>query len=268
VPPSESTKADTLTPVSRDVSELHPAAAVGFGHNATDYELARPVYPPDAVDSLVGRLDLGPTKVVVDVGAGTGKLTRLLLPSGVAVVAVEPVESMRTELRQTSPQALVCAATAEHLPLASGRVEAIVCAQAFHWFATPGVLREFARVLKVGGGLGLLWNVRDNSVPWVRSFTDLLRPFEGDRPDHNDGQWRSPFETDRDFGPIDTRTFFHEQSMTPGLLVSRAASMSFVGALDDSTRADVLERVHELGCRQGPSFGLPYRTDVHLTFKR
>jgi SAM-dependent methyltransferase len=251
-----------------DSTGVHRAAARGFGQNASDYERARPAYPPDAVTFLVDRLGLGSGRTIVDVGAGTGKLTRLLIPSGAKVVAVEPVDAMRTELLRVLPEAVVHDATAEDLPFVPSSIDAIVCAQAFHWFASTAVLHEFARVLKRGGHLALVWNVRDNSVPWVQTFTDLLKPYEGDRPDHNLGNWREAFNTDVPFGPLETASFFHQQSMTPNLLVARAASMSFVGALDEQTRATVLERVLQLGSQQGHAFTLPYRTDVHVALRR
>jgi SAM-dependent methyltransferase len=247
---------------------IHEMADRGFGQNAGDYERARPSYPPDAVRFLVDQLGLGPGRTVVDVGAGTGKLTRLLVDSGATIIAVEPVAAMRTQLTKRLPGVTVADATAGNLPLESGSVDGIICAQAFHWFATASTLEEFARVLPPAGPLGLVWNLRDNSVPWIQAFTELLRPYEGDRPDHNRGEWRRVFEGDGPFEPLTTTSFRHEQPMTPDLLVGRAASMSFVGALDDDVRSVLLERVRRLGRAQGPSFTMGYRTDVHITRRR
>ena len=247
---------------------LHATAREGFGQNASDYEQARPSYPPDAVSFLVERLDLGSGRVVLDVGAGTGKLTRLLAPIGALVVAVEPVEAMRRELRGGVRSAVACAALAEALPVRPGHADAIVCAQAFHWFATAEVVDEFARSLRPGGRVALIWNVRDRSVPWVSRFSELLRPYEGDRPDHNRGEWRAAFSPDGPFDVLRTTSFRHDQPMTPALLVARAASMSFIGAMDPARREAVLAQVRELGEGVGPSFPLPYRTDVHLARRR
>jgi SAM-dependent methyltransferase len=247
---------------------IHQTADRGFGHNASDYERARPSYPPDAVQFLVGQLGLAPGRVAVDVGAGTGKLTRLLVDSGATIVAVEPVTAMRALLTEGLPGVTVADATAADLPFESGSVDGIVCAQAFHWFATVATLQEFARVLRPAGPLALVWNVRDNSVPWIQEFTDLLRPYEDDRPDHNRGTWRLVFDGDGPFEPLSTASFRHEQPMTPDLLAARAASMSFVGALDEKTRAALLEQVRHLGQTQGPSFTMGYRTDVHITHRR
>jgi len=247
------------------MGRIHHAADRGFSQNAGEYEAARPGYPPDAVRFLIDRLDLHPGRTVLDVGAGTGKLTRLITPSGAKVIAVEPVEAMRSVLAAAVPEVEVYDAIATSLPLADGAVDAVVCAQAFHWFASAETLGEFARVLGAGGPLALVWNVRDGSVPWVAAFTDLLHPFEGDRPDHNTGAWRVPFDGCPWFGPLETTSFRHSQPMTPDLLAARAASTSFVGALDPDTKAALLDRVRALGSEQGESFEMPYRTDVHIT---
>lgn len=240
-------------------------AQSGFEQNAADYERARPTYPPAAIDFLRTELDLSSGRRVADVGAGTGKLTRALVTTGATVLAVEPVAAMRTQLAQQMPEVAVYDATAEALPFDDASVDAVVCGQSFHWFATATTLHEFARVVPPGGPLALVWNVRDHRVAWVQEFTDLLHPFEGDRPDHNTGQWRKAFEGDVPFTPLGTTSFVHEQAMTPDLLAARAASTSFVGALDPPARSALLGEVRRLGARQGQSFAMPYRTDVYIT---
>jgi SAM-dependent methyltransferase len=254
--------------VSEASSGVHAAARLGFAQNAADYERARPEYPPTAVDFLIDRLELRPGRTVFDVGAGTGKLARLLVASGATVIAVEPVESMRNQFARVLPDLMILDATAERLPFDPDSADAIVCAQAFHWFSTTEVLAEFARVLGAGRPLGLVWNVRDMSVRWVQQFTELLRPYEGDRPDHNRGHWRTVFDGDVPFTALETTSFVHEQTMTPDLLVARAASMSFVGALDAETRTELLARVHGLGASLGSTFLMPYRTDVHIARRK
>jgi SAM-dependent methyltransferase len=205
---------------------------------------------------------------VIDVGAGTGKLARLLVASGATVIGVEPVESMRSQFARVLPDLMIVDATAERLPFDPDSADAIVCAQAFHWFSTTAVLEEFARVLGAGRPLGLVWNVRDRSVPWVRQFSELLRPYEGDRPDHNRGHWRAVFDLDGPFTALETTSFVHEQTMTPDLLVARAASMSFVGALNAETRTELLARVHSFGAGLGNTFPMPFRTDVHISRRK
>src|SRR5947208_10781774 len=120
---------------------VHPAAA-GFARAAGVYERARPEYPPEAVAWLVDRLDLPPGRVVVDVAAGTGKLTRLLVPSGARVVAVEPLAEMRAQLEEAVPSVEALEGTAEALPLADDFADAVTVAAAFHWFRAAEALPE------------------------------------------------------------------------------------------------------------------------------
>ncbi|HMJ74516.1 MAG TPA: methyltransferase domain-containing protein, partial [Iamia sp.] len=168
------------------------AAAEGFSAGADDYERGRPSYPADAVEVLCRQLGIGPGARVLDLAAGTGKLTRLLVPTGAEVVAVEPVSEMRRRLRANVPQALVLDGTAEKLPLPDRSVDAVTVAQAFHWFDPEVALKEIAWVLKPGGGLGLIWNERDTREPWVDELSRLIR--WNDR-----GEFQVPYTTEVDW---------------------------------------------------------------------
>ena len=151
------------------------ARARSFGTVAEEYERSRPEYPPDAVDWLVGREPLR----VVDVGAGTGKLTRQLVALRHDVTAVEPSEPMLAQLRAAVPGARTIHAGAEEIPLADESADVVVAGQAFHWFDPDRALPEIARVLAPDGRLGLVWNMRDESVPWIARLWDLI----GDEPE-------------------------------------------------------------------------------------
>src|SRR6185503_12958613 len=157
---------------------VHRLAAVGFDRAADAYERARPSYPDEAVALLVGALGIGPGRRVLDLAAGTGKLTRLLMPTGAGLVAVEPVAGMRARLLAAVPEVEVLDGTAEALPLPDGSVDAVVCAQAWHWFDSAAALAEVRRVLRPGparaaGGLAVVFNIRDESVAWVRELTGV-----------------------------------------------------------------------------------------------
>src|ERR1700761_4890891 len=130
---------------------IHDEARRGFQVGAAAYERGRPSYPGEAIAWLAEDLDLGPGRTVLDVGAGTGKLTRELVASGASVVAVEPVPAMRAVLEQTVPGAQAMDGTAEALPFGDQSVDAIAVAQAFHWFDVPRTLAEFHRVLRPTG---------------------------------------------------------------------------------------------------------------------
>ncbi|HYT29443.1 MAG TPA: methyltransferase domain-containing protein [Actinomycetota bacterium] len=221
-------------------------AAKGFQAGAEAYERGRPGYPADAVDALIDVLGVGPGVTVVDLAAGTGKLTRLLAPSGAAVIAIEPVEAMRRTLAAMLPRVPVVAGTAESMPLRDGSAGAVVAAQAFHWFDGEAALAEIHRVLAPGGRLGLVWNVRDETVDWVARLTALIDPYQGDAPRFRTGAWRTAFEGTALFGPLQERSFSYEQPTTPTEIEERFASISFVAALPSAKHAAVRRAVRDL----------------------
>src|SRR5215475_2957515 len=157
----------------------HPRArAVSFGAVADAYERGRPPYPPTAIDWL---LPAGAARVL-DLGAGTGKLTRQLAGRGLDVTAVEPSEAMREQLRGAVPGIRSLEGTAERIPLPGGSVDAVLVAQAWHWVDPARAVPEVARVLRPGGQLGLLWNVRDERADWVAALSVILCQSDGPRP--------------------------------------------------------------------------------------
>lgn len=225
---------------------VHRAAATGFAREADRYARGRPEYPEALTDWLRGTLGLGPGTTVADVGAGTGKFTRLLQATGARVLAVEPVEAMRSQLAAALPQVTTIDAPAQSLPFADGSLDAIVCAQAFHWFATVDALRSFHRVLRPGGRLGLIWNVRDESVDWVQAITDLITPYEGEAPRFHKGDWRRPF-AHGGFTPLVETTFAHRHTgPAREVIIDRFMSVSFIAALPPAGQADVQRRLQAL----------------------
>jgi SAM-dependent methyltransferase len=247
--------------------------AKGFDRNAAQYERARPSYPAEAVAHIVGHGGIGPGRRVLDLAAGTGKLTRLLVPTGAGVVAVEPVAGMRDQLGAAVPGIEVRDGTAEDLPLPDGDVDAVTVAQAFHWFDPPVALAEIRRVLRTGGHLFLVWNTRDRGVHWVRQFGDLLVDGDSGLPRPYDSYYDVDYAAlvaeagAGAFGPVERWAHRWEQPFDEDLLVDRAASVSVVGVLPDDERAAVLDQVRELA-RTHPDlagkawFGFPYETHV------
>jgi SAM-dependent methyltransferase len=243
---------------------IHAAAQTGYTREADAYARGRPDYPAALHVWLRHALRLAPGQRVADVGAGTGKFTRLLVATGAEVLAIEPVDAMRAELeRMTGVVAL--AGTAQALPLASASLDAITCAQAFHWFADRGSLDEFARVLRPGGRLGLVWNVRDEAVDWVRCITAIITPFEGDAPRYYKGDWRKAFPHPA-FSPLEEAAFAHAHVGPPGqVIVDRIMSVSFIaaqpGAIRDDVRAALLDLVATHPDLKGrDTVAFPYRT--------
>lgn len=158
---------------------INEVAARGFSSAADVYERARPGYAAEAVDWLCERMGIGPGRTVLDLAAGTGKLTRDLVPSGATIVAVEPLDEMRAQLVEAVPGVETLAGTAEQIPLPDSSVDDVVCAQAFHWFDADRALAEIHRVLRAGGALGLIWNSRDLSDAVQVAIDALLDPYRG-----------------------------------------------------------------------------------------
>jgi len=250
------------------MTSIHHAAAQGFSSQADTYARGRPDYPAELDAWLRDALGLGPGKTVADVGAGTGKFSRLLARTGAEVIAVEPVAAMRAQLAAALPSVQVREGTAEALPLADASVDAVVCAQAFHWFANPASVAEFRRVLRPGGKLGLVWNVRDESVDWVARLTAIMTPHEGDAPRFYKGDWKRVFPAEG-FGPLELSSLPYEHVGPPQqVIVDRVMSVSFIAALpqaqQDAVRAqlDQLIASHpELASRDTVAF--PYRTEAY-----
>jgi len=220
----------------------HPGA-LAFDQAVDVYEEARPEYPAEAVAWLAERLELRPGRTVLDLGAGTGKLTRRLVSTGARVIAVEPLPAMRARLIELVPDAEALDGTAEEIPVGNAAVDAITVGQAFHWFRLNTALPELHRVLRPGGALGLIWNLREGPLDDV--LAEILRPLRGETPAHADLRWREQVEASPLFGPFEERDFRWEEQFEPELLVKRALSVSFVAALPPERQDEVAGRVRE-----------------------
>ena len=241
---------------------VDPADAWGGGENASSYERGRPTYPPDAVEHLARTLHIGPGRTVVDLGAGTGKFTRLLAATGATVVAVEPQAAMRAELTAVAPSSVeVLDGGAESIALPYASVYVVCAATAFHWFDHERAMPEIARVLRDGGGLGLVWNDRDERVPWVREMTEIIR-WDGYRPFGVDFDWR-PFISLGGFFTYGGRLQFpHSQMLDRESFLDRVSSISYISTLSPEARAPVLARCAQLVAGFDEPFALPYQCDV------
>jgi SAM-dependent methyltransferase len=251
-----------------DTRHVHPTAAQGYGRGAETYARGRPDFPPQALTWLRGDLGLRAGKTAVEIGAGTGIFTRLLAETGASVIALDPVAEMLKRLVTGLPEAALLRGQAQSLPLATEICDAVLCAQSFHWFATRAALAEMRRVLRAGGVLGLIWNVRDQSVDWVARLTEIMAPFEGDAPRYDHGEWRSVFPASG-FGTLHEKAFVHSHVGAPAqVIVDRVASVSFIAALDGPTRERVLDQVRALIAATPALAGretveLPYVTRVY-----
>ena len=245
------------------------AAAVGFERGAAEYQRARPGYPAAVFDLLAAQVGLGPGCQVLDLAAGTGKFTTGLVDRGAEVTAVEPVEAMAAELRAILPEVEVHDGLAESLPGPDDEFDLVTVAQAFHWFDAPAALAEIRRVLRPGGSLAMVWNVRDETVDWVRQIGDLGEAAGGGRPydQHTSVDWEQVIAQAGGFGPVREDWFPNWQEVDVDIVVDRVASTSWVSALADEPRSAVLDEVRSLlvrhpAVRGHERFPFPHATVV------
>jgi SAM-dependent methyltransferase len=241
------------------VAVVHRVAAQGFARSAEAYDRGRPGYPAEAIEWLRGRLDLGPTTRVVDLAAGTGKLSRALAATGCSVTAVEPVAEMRALI--PSPVDAV-EGTAEAIPLGDSSADLVAVGQAFHWFDWDPALAEIRRVLGEGGHLALVWNVRILEDPMQAAVEELLSPYTGGIPRHRNGDWRRSLEASPLFGPLEEESFPNDQVLDAEALADRVGSTSVIGALPDDERSGVLSQARALA-DDGPVL-LRYRCEIQV----
>lgn len=244
------------------------AGALGFDAVAAAYERGRPTYPAEAVDALVEALGVDSGSTVIELGAGTGKFTRLLAPRVGRLVAVEPLAGMRAAFAAVEPAPPLVGGVAEAIPLRSEVADAVVAAQAFHWFETERSLAEIRRALHRGGALGLVWNRRDESVPWVAALGALLAPYEASTPREYRRLWQRPDWGALGFTPLEETHFTFGHELDADGLVDRVVSISFIAALDEVEKAEVVRRVRDLVAGFAERFELPYRTGIHWCRRR
>ncbi len=246
------------------VEHRHAAHAASFTHAGAEYAAVRPGYPPAAVDLLVppGAVD------VLDLAAGTGKLTSALVARARHVVAVEPADGMRDQLVAALPDVEVHAGTAEAIPLPDASLDAVTVAQAWHWFDEPAAAAEVARVLRPGGTLGIVWNDRDEDVPWVGAYGALLHEAAGPQL----ARGTHPTLGDA-FGDVVRTDVRWEHELSPADLVRLAGTRSYAIVLPPDEREALLARVRTLVTTHPDLVGLervpvPYVTRVYTATRR
>jgi SAM-dependent methyltransferase len=239
--------------------------ARSFGARAADYAEHRPSYPADGVRWALGAASR-PVRDVLDLAAGTGKLTEALLPLGLTVTAVEPDDGMRTELSDRFPQVTALAGTAEEIPLAAGSVDTVVVGQAFHWFDQPTALGEIARVLRPGGGFGALWNGEDDSVEWVAGLLEVSDTHRNITPE------RFVLPAHPGFAPFEEASFPNTHRRTIESMAETFGTRSWLLVLPTDERDAMLARIRAyLAARPetaGGEFDLPLMTKVVRAARR
>jgi SAM-dependent methyltransferase len=236
--------------------------ARSFDRTAEAYERGRPGYAEAAIDAL----DLPADTVVLDLAAGTGKLTRQLVSRVESVIAVEPLDGMRAVLERVVPEAEAFSGTADAIPLADDAVDAVFVGEAFHWFATAATLAELARVLRPGGTLAILFNQADGDFepPLPEAFWEAYRAAAIEKPPEQTvrtGLWKTPFPGP--FEPFVESSFPNPIELDREQVLAQAASWSMVGALPEPERSALLARLGEL--LPDGVYRHPLRTDLYRT---
>jgi len=246
------------------MTPVHHAAQTGFAAAATTYAHARPGYPVDAIAHLVNRLALRPGARLLELGAGTGKLTTLLAPRA-HITAVEPVAEMRAILRERLPAIEVLDGRAEAIPALDSAFDAVVVAQAFHWFDGGAALAEIGRVLRPGGRLGLIWNRRDISVPWMARLVDLVFVHRGSTPGYISGEWEDAFDRHSGFVRLEKSIFDNYFSCRKRDIIQYFSSISFVAAMNTEEKSKILHDLsEELAGLDAKDLQFPFQTDVYI----
>jgi SAM-dependent methyltransferase len=246
---------------------VDPRAATGFSTAADAYERGRPPYPRAAVELLVHELALSPAGTILDLAAGTGKLTRQLLPFAERVVAVDPSERMLDVLRSQLPSVSASAGTADAIPLPGGSVDAVVVGEAFHWFGNAAACREIARVLKPRGGLALLWN---RSIPaasgssWQAAVEALSAPYREAAGPFPAERWQDAVAQSGRFDPLASAEVEHLDRTDADGVVALVASWSWIANLPDDERAALLARVRDVVAGEA-ELAIRYRTEIFWT---
>jgi SAM-dependent methyltransferase len=225
---------------------LHPLAQQ-FASVATEYDQGRPEYPPAVIGAVSAELRLTPAARVIDLGAGTGKVSRALLAAGLDVVAVEPLDSMRELLAASIGAERVVAGTAEAVPLPDGAVDAVTIGDAFHWFDQAAALREITRVLRPGGGLAILNSLPDwTGASWAHEVGQLLAEARPKHPHFDGPRWQDTLREVGGWSEGREITVIAPQATTPERVLAHIASMSWVAGMSEGKRAAWMEHAAKL----------------------
>jgi SAM-dependent methyltransferase len=236
-----------------------------FGHRAREYAAGRPHYP----DALLADLPLTQGAIVVELGAGTGKFTRLLVRHGVRVIAVEPSEPMAERIpAEVGAPVEILIAAAESVPLPDGSADLVCVATAIHWFDYGPATAEMHRLIKPGGHLAIIFNRRDERVPWVAALSKMLDSHSHGAPRRSRGQWKAILSDPRFRLVNETSHDFAQQTTGQGIY-DRVFSTSYVIALppaeQDQVRAEVAAIIAaEPALRDAERLEFPYVSELHL----
>ncbi len=265
--------ANTMVVSSMDMKQ--PSFS-GYNRVAKDYDKGRIDYPPESIALLVKTLGLNSKKAVLDLGAGTGKLTKALSKADIRLSAVEPVEEMRLIFAEKFPTVPILSGKAEQIPLPDASQDVVLVGTAFHWFEGKQALNEIARILKANGSLGLIWNIFDGDLPWVQKIRTLLEaPYGkgGLNLSKEWHKWQQPFHDHPSFSTLEHQTFIFSYRGTVQDVLDRVSSAKIMGTLTETEKKQLMQKVLDIlasdPATQGKEvFDIPYRTEVYWSFRK
>ena len=249
---------------------LHPAAEIGFSVGAELYQQARPSYPQSISKWLLKNLHLSNESKLIDLGAGTGKFIPYLSQISTHVIAIEPIQAMLQQLQNTFPEITTLQAYSHSIPLPTNSVDAVFCAQSFHWFANTESLNEIARLLKSGQFLILIWNQRDTTVNWVQAIAEQLSPLEGNTPRFHHFEWKEVLDQHPLFKSVQQEIIPFEHSGTvEQVVLKRLRSTSFIAALPTNDQQKFENEIAKIvldytGKLPHDHIQFPYQTHIYV----
>jgi len=249
--------------------------ATNYDKAAPHYEQGRPEYPETAIRTLLTGVEYSPEMQICDLAAGTGKLSKAILAfhNNAHIVAIEPSEKMCQEFTRQLPDITIKQASATAIPLPDASVDILLVGTAFHWFCNEQALHEISRVLKPGGKLGLIWNIFDTRVPWVKEIRKLIQNYHSKTtvPSHDSAKWQKVFDTtNKSFSGLHhvTMTYTYQGSLQN--ITNRILSHGKVSNMADDKREELLQKVQRIAQQQLDAHNnitIPYRVEIYWTKK-
>jgi len=220
----------------------------GFNLQTDVYERSRPSYPQQVIDFIQSEFKLAPGTRCLDLAAGTGKFTRLLLPFQFDLIAVEPIDGMREKFQNMLPNVKIIKGTADNIPLESNTFDVVFTAQAFHWFSNEKALKEIHRILKPNGIFGLIWNLEDGNKYWVSKLRELYEQFEEEAPQYRHGTWKNVFLESKLASelfnlPLKEVHFNFNLSCNPERIWERVLSKSYIATMKTQQQQELKIKV-------------------------
>lgn len=249
------------------------AVVSGFDNVAQDYEKVRPDYPQEALTVFFRNLFMNPNSAICDLACGTGKLTKELYGRGYTnVTAIDPADDMVAKCAQFVPGASVKKGTAEAIPAADSSFSTLVVGTAFHWFDGVKTLNEIARVLAIGGRVGLIWNMLNPEVSWVHKLRSLLESSDAPNKNHDTVKWKKAFEYDSRFSLLEHQVYHYTLKASPNAVIDCILSFKAAGNMTPEQIEKIKQQAFQILADDSRTankreLDVPFRVEMYWTSK-